>query len=366
MQYFSKLPMCLLATFCLLLPTWAFAQSVATVIGLKGGVQVERAGQVRSLALKDNIEVKDTIRTDANGKVQLFFQDNSTVTVGVNSVFSIDDYDNADIKSFKGNLAVGFARFVTGAIVENSPEAFSVKTPEATVGIRGTTFAVLTQNQLTTVSTENTLKEQSVVVSGTTIAPGYTAVFGPNGVLVREPRLMTPQERGAIVLDARIRTPLGSVELADTYIPSQNKTDFDDLNGSVNQGGPSLNEALLGSGEATASGSISLTDTAGNTGNGSFSFEVDLDSGAIDDGEISSSGGFTYDGDDGEGIANSQGFTLSGDGQTPSGGNSDWTMSGSPLGVNKPVNGNISIDSPAAGNIATGTASGTLTLDDDD
>ncbi len=182
----------------------ATGATIAKVIAITPGVVLERQGQTHNVALKDSLFVHDVIRTNATGKVQLFFNDDSVVTIGVNSIFSISDYSHSQRKSFKSHLNQGFARFVTGVIVKNNPEAFTVRTPQATAGIRGTTLAVQVFGQQTIISTENSTLQQSVAVGSTIINAGFRAIFGPNGTLISGPSPMTDAQRQEILHQARI------------------------------------------------------------------------------------------------------------------------------------------------------------------
>ncbi len=186
------------------LPANAYAAAIAKVIAIQPGVVLERNGQTQNLALKDSLHVHDVVRTNTTGKVQLIFNDDSVVTIGVNSVFSMSDYSNTQRKSFDATLNKGFARFVTGVIVKNNPSAFKVRTPQATAGIRGTTLALEITGQGTVVSTENSSIRQSVVVGSTTIDAGFRAIFGAGSVLLSGPERMTDAQRQHILNKARI------------------------------------------------------------------------------------------------------------------------------------------------------------------
>ncbi len=218
----------------------AFASSVATVISLTDGVTVERNGVMQPLTLKDTLQVQDTIHTNATGKAQLIFKDDSAVSLGVNSIFTLADYNDDVRKVFKANLVVGFARFVTGTIVKSNPNAFSVKTPETHVGIRGTTFSVETFNGKTAVFTENSMKKDSVIVGNTIVEPGFMAEFGPNGAVITPPVRMTNEQRRHLVQKASSsRAPnLDSPEMEGLH------QDIDFLNNTAIDAGQQLKNSL--------------------------------------------------------------------------------------------------------------------------
>ena len=83
-----------LTLFCLALlyPATAQAGPIGTVISLTPGVSALRGGQTIPLALKDAVEAGDTISTDGTGKVQIIFDDDSTVTLTNNTSLSMDEF----------------------------------------------------------------------------------------------------------------------------------------------------------------------------------------------------------------------------------------------------------------------------------
>ncbi len=94
-------------------------------------------GKERKVSLGDDIFQDDTVKTDGNGKAQLVFKDRSTITINENSEIKIDKYvyngsdnDEMGIKSVKGAF-----RFIGGAL--SKKKSVNIKTPVATIGIRG-------------------------------------------------------------------------------------------------------------------------------------------------------------------------------------------------------------------------------------
>ena len=128
----------------LLLSTHLFA-SVATITALKGKADIERTGSKAPASLGSTLEEKDNILTQDNTKLQLIFKDETIVSIGKNSNFSISEYlfeDNqAPIAKF--SMLKGAMRTITGHIGDIAPQKFSVTTRTATIGIRGTNFSVV-------------------------------------------------------------------------------------------------------------------------------------------------------------------------------------------------------------------------------
>ncbi len=90
------------------------------------------------------VEMQDTVTT-ARSRVTLAFDDKTTVKITEQSKLVIDDFVY-DPKQGTGKLAVrvalGTARYASGQIAKNSPQSVSVKTPTATVAVRGTDFSM--------------------------------------------------------------------------------------------------------------------------------------------------------------------------------------------------------------------------------
>ena len=89
------------------------------------------------------VEMSDTIKT-TQGKVGITFEDQTKVDITENSKLVIDEFVY-DPNSKKGgklavNIALGTARYASGQIAKNNPQAVAINTPTATVAVRGTDF----------------------------------------------------------------------------------------------------------------------------------------------------------------------------------------------------------------------------------
>lgn len=112
----------------------------ARVIAVTPGAFVQRGNARTPLKLKDPLYKEDQVSTDATGKLQLLFADDTTVAVAPDSMVNIADFSfgGPAKASFALGVGRGLARVVTGKVVERNREGFKVTTPHATVGIRGT------------------------------------------------------------------------------------------------------------------------------------------------------------------------------------------------------------------------------------
>lgn len=124
-----------------------FAKEVATVTALKGTATIDRNGQniVANLGLK--VEDKDKVSTGIDTKMQIIFVDNTAITIGKNTTFSVQEYlfDESNAPEANFSLLKGAMRVMTGKIGKIAPEKFKVKVKNATIGIRGTNFSIVSR-----------------------------------------------------------------------------------------------------------------------------------------------------------------------------------------------------------------------------
>ncbi|MYN21135.1 iron dicitrate transport regulator FecR [Rugamonas sp. FT107W] len=123
---------------------WA-AQVVGTVVQLSGPLLSKKAdGVVRILSMRSEVESGDMLVTEKNTYAMVKFIDNSEITLKPGTTFKVENFSydagkpEADNASF--NLVKGGLRSVTGLLGKRNKEKFAMKTPSATIGIRGTTF----------------------------------------------------------------------------------------------------------------------------------------------------------------------------------------------------------------------------------
>jgi hypothetical protein len=123
----------------------AMASDVGLIKVSKGDVRIERAGARLPAAIGAAVQPSDVIVTGSDGLAGITFTDNSLVSLGPNSVFSIDRYrfdSTTHAGEFESSLTRGRLAAVSGKMVKQSPEAMKVRTPSAIMGVRGTEFIV--------------------------------------------------------------------------------------------------------------------------------------------------------------------------------------------------------------------------------
>lgn len=88
------------------------------------------------------VEMNDAIKT-TQGKVSITFEDDTKLQVNDNSKVVIDDfvYDpNSGAGKVSAKIALGTVRYASGVIAHKNPRNVSLKTPTATIAVRGTDF----------------------------------------------------------------------------------------------------------------------------------------------------------------------------------------------------------------------------------
>ena len=131
----------------LALGAFFFAMSFATAeaqtrIGVAAAVRNQvtatLSSQQRALAAGNAVHQNEMIRTGASSVAQLLFSDQTTLSVGPQSEVRLDNYVYDPSRS-TGDVAVsltsGAMRFVSGS---QNPSSYQIRTPVATIGVRGT------------------------------------------------------------------------------------------------------------------------------------------------------------------------------------------------------------------------------------
>jgi hypothetical protein len=132
------------ALVTLLLPGTASAETAARVLLALGDVVALRGGQAIALVTGSTVEVGDQIRTGPSSNTQIRFTDGAVVSIKPRTVFSVNEYvfngreDGSERVVF--NLIQGGFRTVTGLIGHLNKKNYELRTPTATVGIRGTVW----------------------------------------------------------------------------------------------------------------------------------------------------------------------------------------------------------------------------------
>jgi len=104
----------------------------------------------RRIARGSEIFVGETITTGPRGSTQLRLIDGAIISLEVDSFFSVDEfeYDGAGgaADSVIMTMARGTLRTLTGTIGDDPADTYEFNTPFASIGVRGTEYAVVIDN----------------------------------------------------------------------------------------------------------------------------------------------------------------------------------------------------------------------------
>ena len=123
----------------------AGAAEIGQIKVTKGEVGIERQGKTLPAAVGLRLQTADVIRTGADGSVGITMDDDSLLSAGPNSVLSLDRYvfdSTTNGGRFDASLNKGTLAVISGRIAKQSPDAMTVRTPTAILGVRGTEFVV--------------------------------------------------------------------------------------------------------------------------------------------------------------------------------------------------------------------------------
>lgn len=115
----------------------ASALEIGVASSVRNEVRGDLLGELRDLGSGDGVSADELITTGADSGTQLLFVDSTSVTLGPDAALTLNRFVY-DPNQGAGDVVVGAAkgafRFVSGLA---GPDGYSIETPRATVGIRG-------------------------------------------------------------------------------------------------------------------------------------------------------------------------------------------------------------------------------------
>ena len=139
----AGLPVFLLVLGCSALAFAAGPEAIGTVKYVEGGAAIRQGGQSIDAAVGSPVHLNDNLATDAEGSIGITIKDGTLLSLGPDSEMEIDElvYDPARKNvGLNVNVAHGTFLYFSGRIAKVNPQAVTVKTPNAVIGIRGTRF----------------------------------------------------------------------------------------------------------------------------------------------------------------------------------------------------------------------------------
>jgi hypothetical protein len=124
----------------LLLSTTLFA-NIGKVTAVRGDVSVQRDTTNLEATRGMIVKQQDMFLTKKLSRAQISLNDKTVITIGPKSKFSFDKYsDDKDKAEAKMKIHHGVFKAITGEIGKIAPHRFKIKTKTSTIGIRGTHF----------------------------------------------------------------------------------------------------------------------------------------------------------------------------------------------------------------------------------
>ena len=129
-------------------PAWGRAETDGTIGMVRnaaGPATVLRGGNVLPATTGTRLHVGDTLTTGPDGSLGVLLRDNSSLSIGPSSSLVLRDFLFSPSEGKFGllvRLSRGTMAYLSGLIGKLAPEKARFETPTATIGIRGTHFAV--------------------------------------------------------------------------------------------------------------------------------------------------------------------------------------------------------------------------------
>lgn len=136
----------LLFALCLFLfsatPAWAEIGKVSTQAGT--AASIKRGTQVLPSKTNAQIRSNDVVSTQKGTSLQIAFVDKTNVRITENSRLVIDSFvfdpKRSDASKVGMRVSMGTVRYTSGQIAKVNPQRINIKTPSASIAVRGTDF----------------------------------------------------------------------------------------------------------------------------------------------------------------------------------------------------------------------------------
>jgi FecR protein len=222
---------------------------------LKGSVTVIAPNGNRSAAQRfAEIPPGSTISTGSGAQAVLRFDDQSAVVLNQNTDFRVVDYRyepaKPDASRSVFDFLKGAARFVTGLIARAEPANYKLRAAQATIGVRGTDFDLVSGSLYLSVT--NGVVTATNAAGTVAFGAGQAGFIGSSGVL---PVLILPPQIPAGVASSIAQ--LGAVPLpAGTLPPAAGggAAGAGGATGAAEEGGASGTVVTIGAAAALAAG----------------------------------------------------------------------------------------------------------------
>lgn len=137
----------LFVTLVALLPgvSAAAQDTIGIVRNLEGHATITRGDQIFPAVVGTKLLEGDSLMTGPDGSMGVILRDNSTLSIGPGSSLVVRSFLFSPVEGKLGllvRLSKGSMAYLSGLIGKLAPESARFETPVASIGIRGTRFAV--------------------------------------------------------------------------------------------------------------------------------------------------------------------------------------------------------------------------------
>jgi ferric-dicitrate binding protein FerR (iron transport regulator) len=178
----------MILALCALVGAGATSARADAKIGVASAVKNQVEGRAGALAIGSSVFANERIRTGEASSAQLMFVDKTVVSVGPRAELLLDKYvynPNRGTGQVVVNAVQGSMRFVTGA---QNPTNYAIKTPVATLGIRGTVVDLDIGPEETFIGVlEGTLRIQLLDGTTMTVQAGQSVFISRTGARAGPP-----------------------------------------------------------------------------------------------------------------------------------------------------------------------------------
>ena len=121
------------------------AEPAGIVKVANGAVTIERSGEKHSAAPGTRVETGDRVVTGRDSAVGITLRDNTLLSAGADSVLVVDKFlfnSTTHAGEIDASVKRGTISVISGKIAKQSPESVRFRTPNAILGVRGTSFVI--------------------------------------------------------------------------------------------------------------------------------------------------------------------------------------------------------------------------------
>ena len=117
------------------------SDNIGIIKSVSGNALIVRQAETLQADINTRIQKGDKLKTAADGKMGIIFEDDTVISMGPDSQLAIEDFlfqPDEKKMSFIARIFYGTISFLSGQIAKLAPDLVNIETPDATIGMRGT------------------------------------------------------------------------------------------------------------------------------------------------------------------------------------------------------------------------------------